>query len=263
METALRRLSVGATIGMFLVVLMGATVTNTGSGRGCGNHWPLCNGKFVPSYTFHTAIEFSHRLVTGAETFLILGTAFLALRLRRRRWDIRALVGLMVLTLFLQAGMGAWAVKTTQPAKVLALHFGISLLCFASTFLVAAAVRERPGDDADRAAERARPVRGDGLGIADRRVHRCLSRRVRPARPRGVGLRSGLAAVQRQADRRALRGGGRAVWAPAGRRAEHALYRRPRRVCGPFPRGPAGHFPEHAGGGRDWCWRWGWSAARW
>jgi cytochrome c oxidase assembly protein subunit 15 len=145
METALRRLSVAAAIGMFLVVLMGATVTNTGSGRGCGNHWPLCNGKFVPSYTFHTAIELSHRLVTGVETFLILGTAFLALKLRRRRWDIRLLVGLMVGTLFLQAGMGAWAVKTTQPAKVLAIHFGISLLCFASSFVVAMAVRERPG----------------------------------------------------------------------------------------------------------------------
>lgn len=141
METALRRLSVAATIGMFLVVLMGATVTNTGSGRGCGNHWPLCNGKFVPSYTFHTAIEFSHRLITGAETVLILGTAFLALKLMRRR-DIQFLVGLMVGTLFLQAGMGAWAVKSQQPAKILAIHFGISLICLASTYLVAVAVRE-------------------------------------------------------------------------------------------------------------------------
>lgn len=145
METALRRLSVAATIGMFLVVLMGATVTNTGSGRGCGHHWPLCNGKFVPSYTFHTAIEFSHRLITGAETFLIMGTAFLALKLRRRRRDIQALVGLMVGTLFLQAGMGAWAVKSEQPAKILAIHFGISLTCLASTYLVAVAVREGRG----------------------------------------------------------------------------------------------------------------------
>ena len=147
MEKALQRLSAAATIGMFIVVLMGATVTNTGSGQGCGSHWPLCKGKFIPSYTFHTAIEFSHRFVTGIETFLILGTAILALKFYGRRWDMRFLVGLMVGTLFLQAGMGAWAVKTTQPAKVLALHFGFSLLCFASTFMVAATVRERRSDD--------------------------------------------------------------------------------------------------------------------
>lgn len=144
METALRRISVAATIGMFFVLLMGATVTNTGSGEGCGNSWPLCNGRFVPSYAFHTLIEFSHRLVTGGETFLILGTAVLALRLRPRRRDIRLLVALMVGTLFLQAGMGAWAVKADQSAAVLALHFGFSLLCLASTFTVAMEVRRGP-----------------------------------------------------------------------------------------------------------------------
>ena len=34
-----------ATVGMFLVLLMGATVTSTGSGEGCGRSWPLCNGR--------------------------------------------------------------------------------------------------------------------------------------------------------------------------------------------------------------------------
>jgi cytochrome c oxidase assembly protein subunit 15 len=142
MESVVRKISVAATVGMFLVLLMGATVTNTGSSEGCGDHWPLCHGKFIPSYTLSTAIEYSHRLITGIEGFLILGTAIGALLLRRGRWDIRLLVGLMVGTLFLQAGMGAWAVKETQSAGVLALHFGFSLLCFASTYLAMVAIRD-------------------------------------------------------------------------------------------------------------------------
>lgn len=151
MESLVRQIAVVATVGMFLVVMMGATVTTTGSGEGCGDHWPLCRGEFIPSYSLKTAIEYSHRFVTGIEGLLILATAIGALRLRRGRWDIRILVGLMVGTLFLQAGMGAWAVKATQNAGVLALHFGFSLICFATTFLVMAAIRDSTGQSvADR-----------------------------------------------------------------------------------------------------------------
>lgn len=142
MESVLRKVAVAATIGMFLVLIMGATVTNTGSSEGCGDHWPLCHGEFIPSYTLETAIEYSHRLVTSIEGVLVMFTAVGALVTRRGRRDVQLLVGLMVGTLFLQAGMGAWAVKETQSAGVLALHFGFSLLCFATTYLTMMAIRE-------------------------------------------------------------------------------------------------------------------------
>ena len=32
-----------------LVILWGAFVRATGSGAGCGSHWPLCNGVVVPA----------------------------------------------------------------------------------------------------------------------------------------------------------------------------------------------------------------------
>jgi heme A synthase len=48
------------------VILWGAYVRATGSGAGCGGHWPLCNGAVVPAVsTAATAIEFSHRLSSG------------------------------------------------------------------------------------------------------------------------------------------------------------------------------------------------------
>ncbi len=57
-----------------LVVLWGALVRATGSGAGCGNHWPLCNGVVIPvSPTIHTIIEFVHRqMVTGSVLAMIV-----------------------------------------------------------------------------------------------------------------------------------------------------------------------------------------------
>ncbi len=136
MERAAKGFAVAATIGMFIVLLMGATVTNTGSGEGCGASWPLCHGVFIPEYAFETMVEYSHRLVTGVEGLLILGLAITAFPLRRRYPELKALLPLMIFTLILQSGMGAWAVKYPQTPAVMASHFGISLVCFASVFLV-------------------------------------------------------------------------------------------------------------------------------
>jgi len=136
MKRAAKGFAIASTIGMFIVLLMGATVTNTGSGEGCGTSWPLCHGEFIPEYAFETMVEYSHRLVTGVEGLLILGLAITAFPLRRRYPELKALLPLMIFTLILQSGMGAWAVKYPQTPAVMASHFGISLVCFASVFLI-------------------------------------------------------------------------------------------------------------------------------
>jgi cytochrome c oxidase assembly protein subunit 15 len=81
-------------------------------------------------------VEYSHRLVTGVEGLLILGLAVTAFPLRRRYPELKALLPLMIVTLLLQSGMGAWAVMAPQTSAVMASHFGISLICFASVYLV-------------------------------------------------------------------------------------------------------------------------------
>ena len=48
------------------VILWGAYVRASGSGAGCGEHWPLCNGAVIPrDPTIATVIEFSHRITSG------------------------------------------------------------------------------------------------------------------------------------------------------------------------------------------------------
>src|SRR5437763_7187703 len=99
---------------MFGVLVMGAAVTNTGSAEGCGRSWPLCNGQFVPAFTVATAIEYSHRAVTGVESVLVVALAAAMLLLWRGDREVLVLAPLMLVTLFLQAGLGAAAVLVPQ-----------------------------------------------------------------------------------------------------------------------------------------------------
>jgi len=142
MERALRTLSITGTVGMFLVLLMGATVTDTGSSEGCGRSWPLCHGNFLPVGIRESVIEFSHRLVTGIIGIVIFALAVLCIRARHKYPQLLPLVPMMVGALLLQSVMGAWAVKYPQSAPVLALHFGFSLVAVAGVFLVMRVVDE-------------------------------------------------------------------------------------------------------------------------
>lgn len=54
------------------VVLYGAFVRATGSGAGCGKHWPLCNGEVIPRpQQIETIIEFAHRMTSGVTLILV------------------------------------------------------------------------------------------------------------------------------------------------------------------------------------------------
>lgn len=53
------------------VILVGATVRATGSGAGCGPSWPTCKGEVVPELEGATAVEFTHRVVSGIALVLV------------------------------------------------------------------------------------------------------------------------------------------------------------------------------------------------
>jgi heme A synthase len=72
------------------VVLWGAYVRATGSGAGCGNHWPLCNGVLLPrAPETATLIEFSHRLSSGLILVLVGVLVAWAIRVFPRRHRVR------------------------------------------------------------------------------------------------------------------------------------------------------------------------------
>src|SRR5271155_2811833 len=54
------------------VILWGALVRATGSGAGCGGHWPLCNGDVLPDVSqIGTVIELTHRIMSGVALVLV------------------------------------------------------------------------------------------------------------------------------------------------------------------------------------------------
>ncbi|OXM87184.1 COX15/CtaA family protein [Paenibacillus rigui] len=132
----MKRFSFASMYGMLLILVMGALVTKTESGRGCGDDWPLCNGKFVPAYTIESIIEYSHRFVVGVVGLILLAATILVFVYSKRK-DAKWYVGGAMLFTILQAILGAMAVVWPQSSAVLALHFGFSLMAFAFTLLLA------------------------------------------------------------------------------------------------------------------------------
>lgn len=107
-------LTVGATV---FVILWGALVRATGSGAGCGNHWPSCNGEVLPlSGSSETLIELTHRLTSAALGFLVL---YLFLRARRHYQPgsmVRKGTGASLILVVSEALIGAGLVLYEQTA---------------------------------------------------------------------------------------------------------------------------------------------------
>jgi heme a synthase len=72
------------------VILWGAFVRASGSGAGCGQHWPLCNGQVVPGTPLTaTIIEFTHRLTSGFAVVSVLVLVVWAFRRFPRGYGVR------------------------------------------------------------------------------------------------------------------------------------------------------------------------------
>lgn len=133
----LKWFGVASTVGMLFILLGGALVTKTDSGMGCGRHWPGCNGQLIPDViTAEVLIEFSHRIVTGTVGILILVLAIWSWRALGHIRETKFLSITAVFFLVLQALIGAAQVLWGQGDFILALHFGISLISFASVLLL-------------------------------------------------------------------------------------------------------------------------------
>ena len=90
------------------VVLWGADVRATGSGAGCGNHWPLCGNVVIPqSPALATMIEFSHRVTSGLTLVFVAGLLLWAWRAYPKGHAVRLGAGLAVGFTITEALVGA------------------------------------------------------------------------------------------------------------------------------------------------------------
>src|SRR6267143_1948328 len=101
-----------AAVCTYLLIVLGAVVRITGSGLGCGEHWPLCNGHlFPPLNDIGTVIEWSHRLVAALVTGLVVALAAYTWWRRVPRELPYVATGLLAL----QIALGAVTVKLSLP----------------------------------------------------------------------------------------------------------------------------------------------------
>ena len=134
----------------YLLIILGAVVRITGSGLGCGEHWPLCNGHLLPPLDLPTWIEWSHRLVAGLVSILVTGLAAYTWWQRRgmgtgERQTVSRLAYAALGLLAIQVALGAVTVKLSLPPWTVILHLGTAMLLLATLLIVAGTGRLTPG----------------------------------------------------------------------------------------------------------------------
>ena len=129
-----------------LVIVWGALVRATGSGAGCGNHWPLCNGQVVPlSPTLHTVIEFTHRMMVSGSIFAMIALMTFVWRATPKGAAARVFAVVSTLLLLNEAFLGALLVKlgyvtgnqSLGRVVVLSVHLSNTLLLLGALTMTA------------------------------------------------------------------------------------------------------------------------------
>lgn len=106
--TTFARFSWGVLAYNLAVIVWGAFVRATGSGAGCGAHWPMCNGEVVPrDPSLETLIELTHRATSGVALLLVVVQLVWALRLFPRGHRTRGLAITTMVFMLLEALVGA------------------------------------------------------------------------------------------------------------------------------------------------------------
>ncbi|MFQ5576263.1 MAG: COX15/CtaA family protein, partial [Anaerolineae bacterium] len=128
------------------VVVWGAYVRATGSGAGCGKHWPSCQGAVIPrAPRIETLVEFSHRLSSGLALLAVIGLLVWAFRAHAGRHPARRGAVFSMVFMITEAAVGAGLVLfelvayNTSLARAIvgAVHLLNTFLLLASLALTA------------------------------------------------------------------------------------------------------------------------------
>lgn len=125
-----------------LVILWGAFVRATGSGAGCGDHWPLCQGEVVPrAPAVETIIEFTHRMTSAAALLMVIGMLVWAYRAYPRGHTVRRGAQLSMVFIITEALLGAGLVLFELVAHNASLTRAISMAAhLLNTFILIACI---------------------------------------------------------------------------------------------------------------------------
>ncbi len=140
------RLSLATALLTIGLIVFGAVVRVTDSGLGCGNEWPLCDGRVIPPLDNLTAwIEWLHRLFAALIGLFGLATLFVAWRAYRQK--NRFVLNATVVAAFLfvvQSALGALVVVLDLPPTMVTLHLGTAMLLLGALLVASVASWYQP-----------------------------------------------------------------------------------------------------------------------
>lgn len=147
-----------------LVILWGAYVRASGSGAGCGAHWPLCNGEIIPrAPALETMIELTHRATSGIALVLVVIQLAWARRTRpagdAARTMAHVAMGLMLTEALVGAGLVLFEMVADNQSIARAYWLAAHLL---NTFGLIGAIALVPWFASGHPAPRLRDVGGEG-----------------------------------------------------------------------------------------------------
>jgi heme A synthase len=127
----MRRLVLATAIATFVLIIVGGVVRVSDSGLGCGpagsgfHGWPFCNGDVVPGMDLNSVVEYTHRVLAGVVSVMILAIVVLAWR-RQREYLVpaAALLGLILA----QAALGGATVEDNLEEAYVAAHLCLAML---------------------------------------------------------------------------------------------------------------------------------------
>jgi protoheme IX farnesyltransferase len=133
----LRQLSWTGAVLAFGLIVLGGVVRITGSGLGCGDHWPRCNGQWFPPLDLPTMIEIGHRWAAVLVSVVVLAMAGVAWIRHRADRSLRNPATLAAVILVVQVLLGAVTVKLALPPSVVIIHLANAMLLLAVVLLTA------------------------------------------------------------------------------------------------------------------------------
>jgi cytochrome c oxidase assembly protein subunit 15/protoheme IX farnesyltransferase len=128
------------------VILFGAVVRITGSGAGCGQHWPTCQGEVIHlPRKLTTLIELTHRTTSGLSALLVFWLTFRAFRAFAAGSAVRRATATASALMVVEALIGALLVRralvgenaSVGRAVVMSLHLVSTSALTASLALAA------------------------------------------------------------------------------------------------------------------------------
>jgi heme o synthase len=143
--TRLYRFALATVLSTLALISVGSLARLQRAGSGCGNDWPLCNGRWLPPLAWEPLVEYAHRLSAVAVIAFAATTALTAFKTPGVSHRARLFAAAGLGAILFQSVIGGFAARWGAPAGIAILHLASAMLFLAFALMTLAAVAASRG----------------------------------------------------------------------------------------------------------------------